>query len=105
MNATLVRDWMNFMVFSTSLSGNYNNWKDNQNISEIINVKTNPMCINLKNDYPDIEDNVIQSITLGFLCNMYYTISQYKTIDTCKEKYNDINDFDDMPSLIDLELD
>lgn len=102
MNATLIRDWMNFMVFSTTLSGNYDNWKNNPNISEIINVKTNPMCMNLKNDYPDVEDKVIQSITLGFLCNMYYTISQYQIIDTPNET---CDDFSDMPDLIDLELD
>lgn len=102
MNATLTRDWMNFMIFSTTLSGNHNDWKDNPNISEIINVKTNPMCINLKNDYPDVEDKVIQSITLGFLCNMYYTISQYQTVNTYEEN---CDDFGDMLGLIDLEVD
>lgn len=74
---TVAKDWMNFMVFSTTLCGNYDQWKDNPNISEIINVNTNPMCVNLKNSFPDAEDKVIQSITLGFLYNVYYTISQY----------------------------
>lgn len=102
MNVTLVKDWMNFMIFSTTLSGNYDGWKNNPNVSEIINVKTNPMCVNLKNDYPDIEDKVIQSITLGFLCNMYYTISQYQQIDIYDDESTE---YDDMPELIDLELD
>jgi hypothetical protein len=85
------------MIFSTTLCGNYDNWKNNPNISEIINVKTNPMCVNLKNTYPDVEDKVIQSITLGFLCNMCYTISQYKNINTYEN--NDLHELENSPYL------
>ena len=77
-------DWMRLVIFSTSLRGCYDNWKDSENISEIINMTKNPMCVNLKNTYPDIDDSVIQSIVLGFLFNMSLTISQYND--------NDLND-------------
>jgi len=95
MNDTLIKDWMNFMVFSASLCGNYENWKNNPNISEIINVKTNPMCVNLKNNYPNVDDKVIQSITLGFFFNMHHVLTHSKLE----------NENDDIPSLIDLEID
>ena len=98
MNSVSIKDWMNFMIFSTTLCGNYENWKNNPNISEIIKIDTNPMCVNLKNDYPEIEDKVIQSITLGFLLNVSYSIQQYHSENTTTCEY------DDMPSLIDLEV-
>lgn len=102
MNSILVRDWMNFLIFSTTLSGNYDNWKNNSNISEIINVKTNPMCVNIKNNYPDIENKVIQSIVLGFFCNVCYTISQHQTHD---KLIKNCDEFDDIPDLMNLEID
>lgn len=73
MNDTMC--WMNFTVFSTSLCGCYDSWKNDQSISEIINVDTNPMCINLKKMYPGVEDKVVQSIVLGFMFNLKYTVN------------------------------
>lgn len=96
-----IKDWMNFIVFSTTLCGNYENWKDNSNISEIININTNPMCANLKKNYPDVEDKVIQSIVLGFLCNINYTSLQFNT----NNKPFDESEYEDLPPLIDLEVD
>jgi len=90
-----VGDWMNFMIFSTTLCGNYDRWVNNPYISEIINVNTNPMCINLKQSYPDVEDKVIQSMTLGFLYNVYHTISQHATSN------DDLNDDNEMDNLND----
>lgn len=103
MEANLIKDWMNFIIFSTTLCGNYENWKNNPNISEIINISKNPMCVNLKNNYPDVENKVIQSITLGFFLNMNHTILQYED---SKNYYTEENEnYDDMPCLIDLTVD
>jgi hypothetical protein len=97
-----VGDWMNFMIFSTTLCGNYNYWVNNPSISEIINVNTNPMCINLRKSYPDVEDKVIQSITLGFLYNAYNTISQYnKSENHSDDLDNSDNNLDDSNNNLD----
>ena len=60
------------MVIATSLCNKYDEWSTNLNIMNSVDIKTNTICIGLKELYPTIDDKVVQSIALAY--TMYFVI-------------------------------
>lgn len=75
-------DYLSLLVVSTTLCAKYDQWKEQANI---LDMHTNETCKFFKTKYPDADDKVIKSITMGFLLYMYSTIvkisKQYQNID------------------------
>ncbi len=76
---------MMLIVIATNLCNRYDEWKNDTNIMNIVNLDTNSICIGLKKIYPFIDTKVVQSIALAF--TMYFVILiqddlQEKNIDT-----------------------
>jgi hypothetical protein len=67
----LETDQINILIMATSFCGKYDEWKDNPDIINVLNMNSNSFCKTLKIKYPDAEDKVIQSISLAYLMTLF----------------------------------
>jgi hypothetical protein len=54
------------LLCAIQLSSKYDSWKNNENITHIIDINNNLMCKQLKKDKPHLDDITIQSISLAY---------------------------------------
>lgn len=64
-------EYLRLLMMSTTLRGTYDDWINNPQFSEVLNVETNSTCIEMKRLFPTIDDKVAQSIALATLMYMY----------------------------------
>jgi len=68
---------MNFTVIATSVRNNYDEWCNNSDIMNVLDVEKNTICKGLLKSYPDINIKVVQSIALAFTIFFYLFIENY----------------------------
>lgn len=59
------------LFYSTQIAANYNLWKDNENIQNVVNVNENALCMVVKQGNPTLDDVSIKSIVLAFYIVLY----------------------------------
>jgi len=66
------------LIMATTFCNNYDEWKNYDNIMNVLDMNTNSFCKKLKLQYPLSEDKIIQSISLAYsmallmICNKTY---------------------------------
>ena len=95
---------MSILVIATTLCNNYDKWKNNNKLINIVDIDTNSICIELKRLYPGIENKVTQCIALSFPLYFYLLFTQAimnYNIEKCNEQnlLNDNNQFDQLDHL------
>lgn len=91
------------MIF-LEISKNWNNLEKNEIIKELVDMKTNNLCKQIKNDNPHFRNSYIQSLVFSFIyamnlkCNsLPYDMSHYDDIDDIDDIHGtDINRDDKM---------
>jgi len=76
MNDTQENDQLTLMIMATTLSKKYDEWSQNSDVMDVLNVNTNNICIYLKDKYPYIEDSIAQSVSLAFLLYLYLLVTR-----------------------------
>jgi hypothetical protein len=64
------------LLYSTQLAANHNMWKDDKNISNIVDVNSNIFCHYIKCACPHLDDTSIKSIILAFFLVFYEKIGK-----------------------------
>lgn len=73
-NIDLENCGMTIMYLSTSLCEKYDDWKNDENFTNVANLETNSICIKLKKLYPMMTDRVCQSIALAYSLYFYLLV-------------------------------
>jgi len=66
------------LIMATTFCSNYEEWKNHDDIMNVLDMDTNSFCKKLKLQYPLSEDKIIQSISLAYymallmICNKTY---------------------------------
>ncbi len=64
-------DQTDILIMATTFCSKYDEWKDNLDIMNVLNMNTNSFCKTLKSKYPLVEDKVIQSISLAYSMTLF----------------------------------
>lgn len=62
---------MDIMMTACALCLRYDEWSNDESILPIINMETNSFCKSLKFNYSEMEDKIIQSISLAYSLSLY----------------------------------
>lgn len=65
------------LLCSTQLAANYDMWKDNENIQNIMDINKNSYCKFVKNTHPYLDDLSVKCIVLSFYLTLYSKISSF----------------------------
>lgn len=65
------KSFLDVLVLTATLRGKYDEWIKLPNMEEILNTDTNIICINLKKNYPQLDEQTMQSIALAFTTYFY----------------------------------
>ena len=67
-------DCTKILEYSAKLATHYNLWEDNKNIQDMLDVKTNSLCIFIKSCNPHLDEINVKSMALAFLLVFYSSV-------------------------------
>lgn len=67
---------MTLMFIAANLCDKYDEWKNDSNLMNIVDLNTNSICIGLKQMYPSISDKIRQCMALAFSMYFFLLISE-----------------------------
>jgi hypothetical protein len=67
-------DLYKIMLYATQLGVNYNSWKENKELNEILREDTNSLCKSLQYCHPGLDIVSIKCVTLAVYLHMYIEI-------------------------------
>jgi hypothetical protein len=70
---------MTLMFIAANLCDKYDEWKNDSNLMNIVDLNTNTICIGLKQMYPLISDKIRQCMALAFSMYFFILISEVFT--------------------------
>ena len=74
-NMTPNMDMTKVLIMSTQLGANYDQWENNEEIQEILDIEKNSLCKMLKICQSQLDDKSIRCIVLAIYINMYAEIT------------------------------